>query len=149
MAELYARKRSPASVQLLGEEGVEFLRRVGYDKDMRITVSVPRNAKFHRKMLGLLRFAYDNWEPPHNGNMKSFDTFRRELIILAGYSSLAVTLDGYLEYVADSIAYDKCPQEKAERMYSDLLDVISQKIFAGHYDRERLDELTEQWLRFT
>jgi hypothetical protein len=123
--------------------------------DSRYVVSIyeERNIKFHRKIFALLKFAYENTEKiqaEYKGEIitMSFKKFRKDMVIMAGFYSAQVGINGNIILIADSIGFDKCSQSKAEKIYNKLLDVVASRIFNGGYSREKLDELTNRWLGF-
>lgn len=150
MAEFYMQKGLGGHFDCISEEGVEYANRIKVGTVVLVNVRVPQNARFHRKLMALLRFAYDAWEPIAEGAgwQKSFKRFRDDLIILAGYYQDVVDLEGDIRMEAQSLAYDECSAELKEQIYSDVLDVISSHVFSGKYSPEKLDELTERWVGF-
>ena len=92
-----------------------------------------RNARFHRKLFSLLRFAYDLWEPGevsdrHGVPVKNFEQFREDVTILAGYFEVHYRLDGSTRYRAKSISWAKMDDAEFEKLYQAVIDVLVARI---------------------
>ena len=150
MPELWLKKSPNGSLLGADEEALEYLRKIKMGALLHAAVKQPRNAAFHRKIFSLLNWAYHNVELPqaeYKGMpvKMPFERFRNDLIIMAGFREMVVNMRGELRYEAHSIAYDKCNQQKAEEIYSGLLDVVADKLFQGQFSPEELEQLTEEW----
>lgn len=127
----------------------------GIPKEMIIReVKRPRNYEFHKKVFGLVDFAYKNTELPqaeYKGELitQSKQRFREDLTIRSGFYAPEVTKDGTIRAKADSLAYDKCSQTKAEKIFNAMLDVVAGMLADSGYDRETLERLSLQWINFT
>lgn len=127
----------------------------GIPKEM-ILREVPRerNYEFHKKIFGLIDFAYKNTELPeveHEGKTikKSKEQFRKELTILSGFYSADVVGKDQIRFIADSLSYSKCSQSKAEKIFNSMLDVVANMLNSAGYDRETLERLSNDWVAFT
>jgi len=110
--------------------------------------SKPRNYQFHRKLFSLLRLAYDHWEPGEINNkykkpMKSFNRFRKDLIIMAGYYNVVIRLDGSTRIEAQSLSFASMSPEKFEKVYSAIIDKVLSKVMVN-MQREDLTDLVEK-----
>lgn len=153
MADYWLQKAPNGSLLGADEETREALKRIKAGSIVLASVKVPRNAKFHRKIFALLKWAFDNVELPtveYKGKeiTPTFERFRHDALIAAGHYDVTVNMKGELRLDAKSIAYGKCDQATAESVYSSLLDVVAKKLFNGQFTREELDELTEEWRAF-
>ena len=100
-----------------------------------------RNYLFHKKFFALMHFAFDYWEPDFE---KSFDRFRKDITILAGYYEESRRLNGEVRVEAQSIAFDKMPEEEFESLYTKCIDVIVTKILpAQGFTDETLRQVVE------
>jgi len=59
---------------------------------------------------------------------KFFKRFRKDVTILAGYHHTVIRLDGTARVEADSISFAKMEQETFEGLYSNVLDVLLNRI---------------------
>lgn len=147
-------KTSDGSFKPATLEDLEACKSLKIGKEFGCTLTQLRNGKFHRKLFSLLKFAYDNSErvtSDFDGEKveQSFTRFRQDLVILAGYYDVDVAINGDVRATAQSLQYGKCTQELAEAIYSDVLDVICQKVFSdGRYTRESLLEISEELTRY-
>ena len=136
------------------EVAERYLSRIAQGEAVEVKVRKYRNLAFHRKFFALLNYAYDMWEPPEvepeKGWMKamtpekSFDRFRKDLIILAGYYEPHYRVNGEVRLEAKSIAFDKMDEDEFAELYSAVLDVILDKICVGY----NADQLTNEIMEF-
>jgi len=109
-----------------------------------------RNPKFHRKYFALLNLAFDHWNPelPEIHGMKaekSFEQFRKDLTILAGYYTVSVRLNGEARVEAKSISFASMDEAEFEKLYSATIDVILKRVMQWA-DREEIERLVDQIL---
>lgn len=94
-----------------------------------------RNGAFFRKWWVLAKFAFDLWE----GTVKpqtykgqpvraTFDRFRKDLTILAGYYDATYNVRGEVRLDAKSLSWGKMGEEEFEKLYSATIDAILGKI---------------------
>jgi hypothetical protein len=143
-----ARRRSRAVsevVQFVKGEGAlqpadpqakELLDRVGDGEYVLMTMRRVRNPQFHRKFMALLRLAFDHWNPAGRElagmpARKSFERFRKELVINAGYYDVVLGIDGAARLEAKSIAWGKMGEETFTELYESMVSVLSQAILPG------------------
>lgn len=114
-----------------------------------------RNAAFHRKFFALLNYAFDAWEPPEletkwGDPEKSFDRFRKDVTILAGYYHNVFRLDGSFRIEADSISFGSMDNETFSRLYQNVITVLIKRIPAmGRMSAEEVDEVVNKILEFS
>jgi len=131
------------------------------------TAKEVRNYKFMKKFFALLRLAFDYWYPRTTSHMtlleqkfmkdygppkKSFNHFRSQLIITAGFSHTVFNLDGSFQVLADSISFAGMEEEAFSKLYNKVLDVIVESITC-HADgskmtAEEMDDLVRKYLHF-
>ena len=131
----------------------ELIKKFKVGKELGVTVRTLRNGKFHRKLMALITVVFDGTKRvvvERNGLTyeEDFEAFRRNILILCGFRSIAVTANGHLMYVADSISYDNCSQEKAERIYSAIIDKALE-LLPRYADAAELDSMVDEIIRFT
>ena len=90
-------------------------------------ITQPRNLGFHRKFFSLIKLAHENLPEgiyePHPG----MDTYRNIVVIKAGFYKGYKSDKGiYLE--ADSISFSNMSQEKFEKVYNAVHEVILKDI---------------------
>lgn len=120
-----------------------------------IDLYFPRNGKYHRKFLAMLRFAFNNWDMPIEGVemgdyhvLKDFESFREDITIRAGYYEATFGIDGSVKLKAQSISFAKMDDAKFERVYSRVVDVILQDILTKYKDRDEFDQVLQEAVGF-
>ncbi len=113
-----------------------------------VTLRKPRNIKFHRKAFALFQLAYSMWNPAERSiagmpARKSFDVFRRELVIAAGYYEIALGLDGEPRLEAKSLRFDACDDLEFSEIYESVVAVLMSGIMKG-IQREELDRIANE-----
>lgn len=94
----------------------------------------PRNAKYHRKFFGMLKFVYMSQEA-----IQDFDEFRDELLIKAGYCStfyMVVQGENITVKKPRSISFSSCDQIQFEVLYNKVVDVILADYIHGESKEE-------------
>lgn len=115
-----------------------------------------RNIGHHRKFFALLNFAFDLWSerrPPQTYRgmevLPNFDSFRRDVTILAGFGRPIVNIRNEVRFEADSIAFESMDQDTFEDLYSRVVDVIIQKVLPTlNFTPESLNEAIDRTLEF-
>lgn len=154
MAKMLFKKASRYTLEAVCDDAKRFVESSKFGVDVLADASRPRNYKFHKKIFALVKFAYENTELPvvqHNGKdvTPSFDSFRHDLIVMSGFYEATVNIKTHtLKLVADSLEYRKCSEDKAEKIFSAMLDVISKSLFQGEYTHEELEDLSQKYLGF-
>ena len=118
-------------------------------------VKVPRNPKFLKKYMALLRVGFEAWEPPADHEFKGrpiekdFERFRHDVAILAGFYTPVWNLKGEMRIEPKSIAFDAMEDDEFERLYSATIDVLLKQVLSAKgYGRADVDRLVTEILRF-
>lgn len=111
-----------------------------------------RNPHFHAKFMALMRIGFRQFSDnvpyqEHNGEpvKPSFDRFRKDVTIAAGYYTHTFDLDGKLTLEAQSIAFDKMSQADFEKLYSRAMDVLLVRL--SGYTKNDIEAETENIVR--
>jgi len=148
--ELYLKKIDNVLVPDNEESGM-YLFQCKNGQVLKASVSKPRNYEFHKKYFALLNYAYDCFNPDieYKGEKidKNFDRFREDIQILAGYGIPTVNLNGEVRYISRSISFGSMSEDDFEKLYSNVVNVILQRVLKG-YDREELDKVVSEVLNF-
>jgi hypothetical protein len=116
-----------------------------------------RNLAFHRKYFALLKISFDAWEPDLSGMgtkygkqiEKNFERFRKDIVILCGYYSTVVRLDGSVRVEADSISFSKMDEHAFKDLYSKTLDLLIKNVYGReNMTEERMEQLVNTYLGF-
>jgi hypothetical protein len=139
------------------ESETEKLNRFKAGRAIRVDITLAQNAGFHRRTLKLFRFCYETFMErnpewlEHKGKVvrPSFDRFRKDLVILAGHYHQVFDAEGNFHLVADSLSYEQCDQERAERIYSDCINAALKHVYQNTRSEEWLRETVDQLLSFS
>lgn len=133
-----------------GQEAEEWFAKVKPGARVVANVSVPRNPKFHKRFFAMLNAAYANWDGPQvvtpNGLLRcSYETFREEVTIQAGYYFLDLNTRGELVPKAKSIKWLKMDEVEFHALYSAVVDVILAQFLTG-WTGEDMDRAAENFV---
>jgi len=147
MAELVMIRQPGGALVPATDEDAEALRKIKAGAAVRVEVKQIRNYKFLQKWMTLVKFAFDLWVeriPPkeYRGQpvKPNFDRFRKDLTILSGHYTATYNARGEVRLEAKSVSFANMAEDEFERLYSDTIDVVLQKILTG-------TKLTEEQLR--
>lgn len=113
-----------------------------------------RNYRFLKKYFALLNLAYGYWEPGEISSKygkpeKNFERFRKDLVILAGYSHIVIRLDGSTRIEADSISFGKMDSDTFDSLYNNVLNVVLKRIpVLDKLTAPEIDKLVDKVLTF-
>ena len=98
-----------------------------YEADFKLT----RNPQFHRKVFAFMQFCFNYWqnENDYQSERTSFDVFRANLSVLAGYSEKYYSIDGSVRVEAKSLSYGNLSQDDFEEFYSAIIKAAIGTIF--------------------
>lgn len=119
---------------------------------IRADVVQVRNAMFHRKFFALLRVGFEAFDVPEGKTykgfpvQKDFEQFREDVIIAAGFFTVTYRINGDTRVKAKSISFARMKPEDFERLYSQVADVLLQKVLAHYQNRANLDNVVNQIL---
>lgn len=144
----------------VGEEAELFVAGLKQGAGIKLDVTKVRNVRFHKKALKLIRTGFEHWNPEASPDAvridgivaaKDFETFRKNVLILAGHCDNVFKLDGSFTFKARSIAFASCSELEFQRVYKSILDVIWERIMKDHQYRTpaELDAVINQLLSFT
>lgn len=112
-----------------------------------------RNYKYHCKFFTMLDYAFDIWDPDlseYRGIVpeKNPDTFRSDMLILAGHREAVVNIKGEVKYIAKSISFGKVKTDaEFEKIYNPVLNVILKHVLTN-YTREDVDRVVDELMNF-
>ena len=137
------------------DEAVEWLQGVKNGTVLSAEVKKPRNYKFLKKYMALLRLAFDSWEPAIgelNGMpvIKNFHRFRKDIAIASGFYELTVNIKGETRAEAKSISFANMSEEEFNALYQKTITLLLTKyqILSGYKDAEEVDRVVNDVLRF-
>ena len=112
-----------------------------------VEVRLARNPAFHGKVFKFFQFCFEHWaadktDERFKPTAAQFDTFRKNLTVLAGYKDVTFTIDGRLRVDAKSLAFNNMDQAEFEECYSALINAAIAHVFGNTNDQKILDKLT-------
>ena len=130
------------------QQAIDYISKKKEGAGLRCEIKEIRNYKFHKKYFSLLNYAFDNWEPGEvNGKygkpQKNFERFREDIIILSGYYESVIRINGEVVIKAKSISFANMSQEEFEKLYSNTIDVILQRILRN-YTKQDLEQVVQR-----
>ena len=129
----------------LDDEQAETLKKFRNGEQYEIEIKLSRNPQFHRKVFAFFKFCFDHWsadktEWQFQDEQAQFDTFRKNLTVLAGYFDKTYTIKGDVRIEPKSLAYGNMEQDEFERCYQALITAAIKNIFQG-CDRQTEEQL--------
>ena len=126
------------------EESQKFVGKLILNDVITADFKKPRNYGFHKKWFALVKFAYDHWIPakledPRWTNVvpeKSFDRFRKDIIIMSGRFDAVYRVDGSVRIEAKSISFGSMSEEEFNELYQATTTVILEKILTTYNEKE-------------
>ena len=153
MAECFLVKRIGPTLTPADQEAKDVLDKLKVGATLKCKITTVRNMKFHNKWFALARFAFDYFEPVVNEKdakwqpQKNFDSFRKELIVRAGYYVASYKIDGSIRIDAKSIALENMQEDEFDKLYDATLTVVIDQI-CTHLPKEEIDVAVEAALNF-
>lgn len=133
------------------EEGTEFLRKIKVGESVRVSITRPRNVKFHRKFYAMLDEGFGAFNPSEEFKgipvQKDRERFRKDCIIQAGFRYAVARIDGSVRWEAESISFANMTEDRFELVYSAVANVLLEKVLTN-YTRDDLDETVNRLLSF-
>lgn len=122
---------------------------------LRAEVKKARSLPFHKKAMALFHLAYGLWDAPqleYEGQpvAKSFERFRKDVTILAGFYEVVTNLKGEVRLEAKSLAFHNMGEAEFGLVYSAVLDVVWDRVLKakGYESPEKVDAIVQELLRF-
>ena len=126
-------KKPCGSLTPASELEAEKMQRFKSSEIYEIDIKLSRNVQYHRMCFSFFNhcFAYWDSENEYIEERVSFDLFRKNMIVLAGYSDKYYTIDGAVRIEAKSISFSAMSQDEFEALYKALIRVAVSKIFVN------------------
>ena len=111
-----------------------------------VEIKRSRNPAFHGKVFKFMQFCFEHWSADQTDsrfkpNAAQFDTFRKNLTVLAGYKNVTFTIDGRCRVEPKSLSYGNMEQAEFEECYSAMIDAALMNIFHGLNNRNTEQQL--------
>lgn len=152
---IYLRKMPGGTLVADDDDAAEWLQGVKNGDVISAEVAKPRNYKFLRKYMALLRLGFDAWEMPattHRGLpvQKQFARFRKDVAIACGFHTLTVNLKGEVRAEAKSISFASMSEENFNKLFQQTITLFLEKyrILSGYRDAAEVERAIDEILRF-
>ncbi len=111
-----------------------------------------RNYKYLKKFFAMLNVGFDAFEPPeklYRGMpvQKSFDRFRKDVVIAAGYFDVVSNINGDVRAEAKSISFAQMSEDEFNEVYNACCNVLLQRVLLN-YTKDDLDRVVDELIRF-
>lgn len=154
--EIFLRKSLDGSLRPATEDDAEALKRFKVGDPVKVEATFPRNYKFLQKTMVLIGLAYDHFcefgisEAVYRGQsvVPSKETFRKNLIVLAGHYTPVFDIRGRIRLEPKSLSYGKCTEDEAQKIYSSLIDAALRNVYRGDLTPDDLDKRVMEILSF-
>lgn len=138
MATEFLCKTRLKALRPLDEYGEEILSTISEHEILKVTISRPRNAAWHRKFFALLNLLFHNQETYDN-----FEHFRAAFEIALGHCETFQLKSGEKAYIAKSISFAKLDQSGFEQLWDRAVKLAVTKIIPGLNKEALENELLE------
>lgn len=130
------------------DEIADSLKSLKNNEQYEIEIKRQRNPAFHRKVFAFFSFCFDCWSGAHTeweflDPDAQFDTFRKNLTVLAGFKVVTYTLDGRFRVEAESLSYANMEQDRFEKVYKALINAAIKHVFNNTKDENIINRLYE------
>lgn len=148
MIKAFVRYKDGVLTPMFPEDG-EALSMLHSGREYMVSISVPRNVKFHRKFFALLGICYDNM-PDYirkRDHIHSIDTLLYAIKIAAGHFD-NISVNGREIPVPRSISFAKMDNAQFERFYNRALDIILETYLVGTSRSDIIEEIESQFTSY-
>lgn len=127
----------------------EMMQEIPEGREVKISVSAPRNINFHRKFFALLKVIFDMMsEDDRSGyGIINQDQLLIRLKLDLGLYDLWISHEGDVIYIPGSISFAKMDNIKFERFYKDTINVAIGKYVTSQTE-ESMMKMVDAILRF-
>jgi hypothetical protein len=148
--------KTPAGVLIPADvTATELLQKIKLGQPVWLDLVRARNTAFHRKWFALVGVGFEAWEPPaiEHGKWagfvpeKDFESFRKDVTIMAGFYEVGVSITGKTKVTARSISFDKMSEDEFERLYSNTINVLLRLVLTNKTEAQ-LREWVDAVMRF-
>lgn len=139
-------KLADCSLVPLDDREREALKSLKTGEQYEVEIKRTRNPAFHRKVFAFFNFCFEHWSVDKTewaffDERKQFETFRKNLTVLAGFKEVTYTIDGRVRVEAQSLSYGNMDQSEFEQCYSALINAALKHIFEHSKDEQVINRL--------
>lgn len=130
--------------------------KLGAGVKLRSTKMTEHNYIFHKKLFALFTLCFEYFSELVDTGLEfrgqrvkpSFENFREEMTILAGFYEVSHSLNGSFRVRAKSLSYEKCSDAQKEKIFSALIDTALQHVYQNARSEEWLRMMVDRVLAF-
>ncbi|MDF0506571.1 DUF1367 family protein [Burkholderia cenocepacia] len=150
--EILLTKAADGTLRPLDAAQAELLKPLKADALVRCEIKRVRNPRFLRKFMALVTVGFEAFEPPQQEFRglvveKSFDRFRKDLVIAAGYYTPVANFRGDVRAEPKSLSFASMDEAEFNEVYNAVANVLLQSVLV-RYTRVDLDRVVNQILGF-
>lgn len=140
---LYFYKRPDGTIGPTDEDSIEYLKKLGQGEVFQATVRKARNYRFLKKYMALIKTGFNCQE-----RYTTFEAFREEVTIRAGWYTTHIHMDGSASLHAKSVAFDAMDELEFEKLYQAVINVLLEHFVAHMTEDELRNATAEEIARF-
>lgn len=140
---LHLYKHPTGVLKAADKDSEAYVQKLSQGEVIESKVRKARNYQFHKKYFALLHFAFDNQE-----KYDTFEAFRAEVIMRAGWYQEHHHITGAISYSPKSIAFDKMDELEFGKLYQKSIDVILEHFLQGMTEPALRAAVAEEIARF-
>lgn len=155
-------KTAMGDVRGMRQEDIDAIRRHEAWKGRReagefwnVKVTRKRSGPVHRRFFKMLSYAFEHWDPGPHGKTykgfvvaKEFESFREDILILAGYGEARYHVDGTISFKAKSISYDSIPDDEEFKKVYEAVQVVLLEHILTNYHKADLERVLNELERY-
>ena len=135
------------------EEDAELVATLDNDKRLVFDVVQTNDLIMHRRMFALFKLGFDAWEPDEVTYKDevvepSFNRFRKDITILAGYHSTVIDIRGEARVEAISLAFGKMTDEDKRKLFVAVSNVLLRRVLGTDWNQDEIDQYVDRILGF-
>ena len=115
------------------DEDADSLTKFKTGEHYEIDIKLTRNPAFLRKVMAFFKFCFDHWGGEsvleYASTPAQFNTFRKDLTILAGFYVQTTRLNGDIRLEAESLAFASMTEDRFQECYIALTRAALKHIF--------------------
>lgn len=141
------------------DETLEAVNKIKVGSVIRVEYKQVRNYKFLQKTHCMFRLVFDYWCEKNSGRFDmqykgqkvttNYDTFRRNLVVLAGHYTATYNIRGEVRLEAKSLSFANCTEEEAEKIYSDCINAALTHVPGWAKTEKEIRDIVDRLLAYT
>jgi hypothetical protein len=157
MAEVQLIKQPGGLLRPANQADADALEKIGNGRLLLADIKQPRNPLFHRKFFALLNLAFEYWNPgpvevygKEIEVAKSFERFRKDMLIIAGFRTVVVNVKNEARYEAQSISFGSMDETRFHEVYRAVFSACWRLVLSKveGMTEAKVQQVVDELLRF-